>query len=251
MKAAEYQGGLRILRYNGRFFALAGALAALAAWAAYAQRLPDWASLPALLFAFATLALMASSLAVSHYVYDRSALGRWEWLRPRLGDEPRRWAAIHAGLDEATPALRRLFPRAKGIALDVFDAREMPEPGVAVARRLEAPPERPATAALFALPLADSSCDLVVLFFVAHEIRRPASRERFFGELARVLAPNGSVLLVEHTRDIKNAVAFGPGVFHFLPRREWLRLAGHGRLRLRAEITITPFVRAFFLAKAP
>jgi SAM-dependent methyltransferase len=247
---SSYQGVQRILRYNGRFFALSLALAGLLLWTALARRLPDWAAPPALLLASATLALTASSLLVSHYVYDRSALAGWSWLLPQLVAPPRRWAALHAGLDEATPALRRLFPGAAGVALDVFDAREMPEPSIAVARRLEPRPEPAAASSPFALPLPDRSCDLVVLYFVAHELRRPDSRERFFDELARVLSRGGTLLLVEHTRDAANAAAFGPGALHFLPRGEWLRLARRSRLDLKSEITITPFVRAFFLARS-
>lgn len=249
MSRLSYQGVLRILRYNGRFFAFSSVLAALLGWAAYSKILAPWASPPAALLASATFAFMASSLAVSHYIYDRSTLNRWDWLVGRLLERPRAWTSIHAGLDEASPALRRLFPEAAGTVFDVFDPLEMPEPSIAVARRLEAPPEPAKRASIFGLPLADGASDLVVLFFVAHELRRSASRERAFTELARVVAPAGRVLLVEHLRDLMNALAFGPGVFHFLPRREWLRLAATSGLSVEQEVLLTPFVRAFFLAK--
>ena len=89
-----------------------------------------------------------------------------------------------------------------------------------------------------------------MLYFAAHELRRADAREAFFRELARVVAPGGSVLLVEHLRDLANAAAFGPGALHFLPRNEWLRLAALSRLRVSRETKLTPFVSAFFLERA-
>ena len=60
------------------------------------------------------------------------------------------------------------------------------------------------------LPLDDASCDLVLLAFVAHELRRPAARAAFFAELHRVLRPGGCVALLEHFRSAPIWLAFGP-----------------------------------------
>jgi SAM-dependent methyltransferase len=191
---------------------------------------------------------MVTALAVSHFVYDRSRLMRWEWLSSRL-IPPRCWGVIHAGLDDATPALRRLFPAAQGGTLDIFDAREMTERSIAVARRTERPFERRSRATSSALPFPEGRLDLVMLFFVAHELRRRSSRDALFAELRRIVAPEGRVVLVEHLRDIPNLLAFGAGALHFLPRREWLRLCAASGLLVREETRLTPFVRAYFLAR--
>jgi hypothetical protein len=76
-------------------------------------------------------------------------------------------------------------------------------------------------------------------------LRGAEAREAFFAELRRVLAGHGSVILVEHLRDAANFVAFGPGVWHFVPRREWLRVARACGFAAAAEVSVTPFVRAF------
>ena len=240
---------MRILRYNRRFFALATAAALMAGGAALSRTLPPPATVAAAAFAIVTLASMGTSLLVSHYVYDRSTLARWDWLSPQLERPPRRWAVIHAGLDDASPMLRRLFPGAAGQVLDIYDPGEMTEPSIAEARRIETPPEPALPARPSALPLEDGGADLVLLYFAAHELRRPDTREDFFNELARVVAPQGCVLLVEHLRDLANAAAFGPGALHFLARKEWLRLAALSNLTVRREQKLTPFVSAFYLEK--
>ena len=94
------------------------------------------------------------------------------------------------------------------------------------------------------LPLPNASTDLVTVVFVAHELRRPASKEAFFLELARTISLGGSLLLVEHLRDFGNLLAFGPGHSIFFPRREWLRVAATTGFELSAEISRTVFVRA-------
>jgi ubiquinone/menaquinone biosynthesis C-methylase UbiE len=120
----------------------------------------------------------------------------------------------------------------------------MPEPSIARARREARSMLASANADFRKLPLQTASADLVTVIFVAHELRRPASKEAFFRELARVIKPGGRVLLVEHLRDAWNLVAFGPGAFHFFPRSEWLRVANVCGLRPDVEFTRTPFVRA-------
>jgi SAM-dependent methyltransferase len=126
----------------------------------------------------------------------------------------------------------------------------MTEPSIARARRLTPLPEPARPAAAAALPVADGAADLVVLFFAAHELRRRSSRDRLFAELRRAVRPQGRVVVVEHLRDLANALAFGPGFLHFLPRAEWLRVAHQAGLAVREEVRLTPFVRAFFFEVA-
>ncbi|HEX4647095.1 MAG TPA: class I SAM-dependent methyltransferase [Verrucomicrobiae bacterium] len=190
-----------------------------------------------------------SSLVVSHWVYDRSRIYKWTWLADCLPIGPRRWANIHAGLDESSPALRRFFPGAEGMVLDIFDSTEMTELSIAQAR-LRSKNAITATAANFrALPVDKESLDTVFLIFAAHEIRRAESRLQFFSELERVLKSHGRVVLVEHLRDWNNFLAFGPGCLHFQFRETWRQAARKAGFKTDKEFNITPFVRVFLWEK--
>ena len=197
-----------------------------------------------------TLFWLCSSLLVSHYIYDRFPLYDMSWLAGTLSQPPRRWVNIHAGLDETSLALQEMYPAAEVTILDIYDAAEMPEPSIARARREVGSTLASVNADFRKLPLATASADLVTVIFVAHELRRPASKEAFFRELRRVIKPAGRVLLVEHLRDAWNLLAFGPGAFHFFPRSEWLRVTDATGFQLSEEISRTVFVRAFVFVQA-
>lgn len=249
MRRGPFFGVAQIVRYNLPLYAASGAVIVAAGLAAVWLPMPRWLSLILVVGAGAALFWTLASLAVSHWVYDRSPLGRWTWIADLLPQPVRRWVSLHAGLDETDGALKRLFASGEGAVLDFFDESEMTEPSIRRARRLAL--DRSAQPADFRrLPLADASQDAVFLVFAAHELRRPEARLALFREVSRALAPKGRAVLVEHTRDAWSFLAFGPGFFHFLPRREWLRLVAASTMRVAEERKITPFVTILGLEKA-
>lgn len=245
----QYDGVFQIVRYNWPFYVAAVAGGAGVVALVLLLRPPSLISLILIAGAAAAIFWLAVSLAVSHYVYDRSALYRWQWIRQRVMEDPRHVVNIHAGLDETSVALQEIFPAAEVTILDIYDDEEMPEPSIARARRDAGEPLATVSADFRALPLEPKSADLVTLIFVAHELRRRKAKEALFREIARVLKPGGRLLLVEHLCDTWNFLAFGPGAFHFFPRREWLRVAEAAKVDVINEFTRTPFVRAFVFAE--
>ena len=69
-------------------------------------------------------------------------------------------------------------------------------------------------------------------------------------QTARALDDQGCVVLVEHLRDWKNFLAFGPGFLHFHSRRSWLRTIHDAGLAIVQEGSITPFVTCFVLCRS-
>jgi len=210
---------------------------------------PWWVNSAVIAVISATIFWSVSSLLVSHYVYDRSGLYRFDWLKGLFKLEPRRWANIHAGLDETSIVLRNLFPKSTWQVLDIYDAQTITEPSIKRARMITTSEVLARPASYHSLLLDDASCDTVFVIFTAHELRQAEARRAFFSELHRVLESCGSVILVEHLRDLANLIAFGPGFWHFLPRNEWLNAARKAGFAVVAEIKITPFVRAFHFGR--
>jgi SAM-dependent methyltransferase len=241
-----YQGMFQILRFNRRTYAAAAALL-IAAFLLATRLNAPW---NALLLAAALSALFwtFSSLLVSHYVYDRSPLYDLSWLANSLSKVPKKWLTIHAGLDEISPLLTPLFPAAEGRVLDIFDPQEMTEPSIAEARRISTTESE--RVPWGSLPISSGTFDAAILMFAAHELRSATSRVQFFRELARVLQQDGEVVLIEHGRDWRNFLAFGPGFLHFFSPRSWRRIARTAGFEVRTEFRLTPFVDVFVLRRS-
>jgi SAM-dependent methyltransferase len=244
--APRFQGVLQIARFNWPSYAI-GLLVTLAAMM---FPLPGAIRAIAVIGAAVAMFWLIASLVVSHIVYDRSPLRRWTWIASALGFTPKSWVNLHAGLDESTPALRRIFPSASGRVLDFFDADEMTEPSILRARRLARNEIAAESASFRHLPLADASVDAAMLLLSAHELRTRDARVTFLKELGRALAPEGRIILVEHLRDWKNFLAFGPGFLHFFSRREWRTCAAAAGLAVEREFQITRFIGVFVLRRS-
>lgn len=242
-------GVARIVRFNWPWYAgaLAVTFAALGALGSGALS-PPLRALGVAALAAADLWLLAS-LAVSHYLYDRSPVARGAWLDLAGDGAIRRVGVFHAGHDEATAVAARRLPGAELRAFDVYDPERSSSPSLERARARA--PARALPAPLRALPLANGALDLALVVFAAHEIRARTDRAAFFRELARALAPDGRALVVEHLRDGWNFLAYGPGAFHFLSRSTWLESFRDGGLAIQREARCTPFVRLFRLGCAP
>ncbi|HEV3417948.1 MAG TPA: class I SAM-dependent methyltransferase [Pirellulales bacterium] len=251
IQQGRFAGMIKILRFNWPQYMYGTATILTALMIATIAPLPKWLEWPLLTGASCVAFWLLTSLVVSHYVYDVSPLCRWDWIRRLFAESPQRWINIHMGLDDATPALRRMFPESSGRVLDAFDGREMTEPSIHRARRLATNAETAESVEFANLSAATAACDAVFLLFSAHEIRRRESQSLFFAELSRIVRPGGAVLLVEHLRDGWNFLAFGPGCWHFWPARRWTALAEAAGFAVERRDSITPFVAVFLVRRKP
>jgi len=243
-----FQGVLQIVQFNGRSY-VAAILGVCAAGVA-SLLLLNPARFVVIACTFPPLFWLGSSLLVSHYVYDRSQLYELKWIDEILPVVPRSLINIHSGFDETSELLAEKFPDAVSAAVNIYDPEVMTEPSIRIARRLK-PSPIPATVARYdALPFASGSIDAAFVIFSAHELRRHNQRVTFLREISRVLTPDGKIILVEHTRDLWNLLAFGPGAFHFFSDQTWRRAAFDGALFVPTQCSITPFVHIYTLRRA-
>jgi SAM-dependent methyltransferase len=264
-RRARLAGTRKILRFNWPLYACGAVACAAAVALARSSGPPAPVRSAGTVVAIAAAYLLVASTLVSWWVYDHSGLHRWAWLLPGLArvggartraDGARggragvagRWAACHAGFDEAGAALAGLL----GPPVAVLDfGAGLPRRSGSLRRARQAfPPDRAARpAAPGSLPLEAGALDTVLLVFAAHEVRRREQRAALFRELARVVRPGGAVVLVEHPRALASLLAFGPGAWHFYPHGSWLALAGGAGFELAAELRQTPFVRGLVLCR--
>jgi hypothetical protein len=126
----KFEGAYRVVRFNWPLYAvaLAGTACLTAAPLVLAPRLKSTAAARYtgiiaatcnLIAAAITLQAIVSTLA-SHWVYDRSPLKDWLWLRD-FGS-PLNIINVHSGYDEASRGLSRAFPEARVRSIDLYPA---------------------------------------------------------------------------------------------------------------------------------
>ena len=194
---------------------------------------------------------LIGSLGVSHLIYDRSDLYRWQWLdRAMRGATLRRVIFCHAGFDETSGNLRQRFGHAEWQILDHFDEQRMTEASIRRARLKFPPTPETLPCPYDRWSASDESAEAVFGLLAIHELRSEGERTAWFVEARRCLSRDGRVVLVEHVRDLANFLAFGPGFLHFHSRASWQRTWESAGFRLHDEFRVTPWVRVFVLVRA-
>jgi len=189
------------------------------------------------------------SLLVSWYVYDLSGLYSLDWLK-RILPQAGTIINIHAGFDETSPLLQLHYPQSRLIVYDFYNPQKHTE--VSIARARKAYPPYPGTLSIStrAATLPAAGADVVLLILAAHEIRNDAERAAFFRVLAASLAPQGTIVVAEHLRDLPNFLAYTVGAFHFLPWSTWQKTFDTAGLHIRSRQKINPFIHLIVLTHA-
>ena len=132
-----YQGVLNIIRFNWHFYVMAGvSVTVLFTGAHYWDSLMFW---PCILGAMAIVTSACISLFVSHYIYDRSDLYDFRWLRQFDRTTAGIIVNIHAGFDETSCILRRSFQNTDLRVFDFYDPVRHTEIAIERARRAYPP----------------------------------------------------------------------------------------------------------------
>lgn len=241
----SFTHALRLARFNWPLYAVCVVAAVGGTGTAAIPALPPLFRILAALGALIAAWYAIASFAAFHWMFDRSPFLSAAWLVKCVGHAPQTCVQVSVCAEQTVLPIQSVFPDSKIETFDLFDESITTEPAIARARQhglITA-----AKAAPDAIPVDNDSIDLVVVTLAAHEVRHPQRREALFREVARIVAPDGRVVVVEHPRNLSAVLAFGPGLFHFYPHREWVRLARAAKLSIAAEFDITPFVHVFVL----
>jgi SAM-dependent methyltransferase len=245
----HWQGMITIARFNWPYYVIAAGMTIASVW--LYNRSAGWeARVGWGLVMAGSLHFLIGSITVSHLVYDRSDLYRWNWLRRALDNGGQgHFVFCHSGFDEASSDLRQRLGHARWTVLDHFDAARMTEASIHRARKVSPAPEGTIAAPFDTWPVTADSVDVVFGVLAIHELRREAERKAWFAEAKRCLRSKGRVVLVEHTRDLANFLAFGPGFLHFHSPAAWRRCWEQTGMCCIEEFRVTPWVRVFVLEK--
>jgi hypothetical protein len=237
---------MSLVRYNWPLYVVCLSVLVLGMVIFAMTRLPFPVRLLAL-----TAACVASWYAVASFfafylMFDRPKFLGGEWLTRCVTSPPQTCVQISVCVEETTLPLQQVFPESKYTQFDLFDSEVMTEPAINRAKH-EALTSANAIAKADLIPLDAGLSEFTLVTLAAHEIRNPRLRHNFFAELRRITASNGCVVIAEHLRNLPAALAFGPGLFHFYPRSEWITLATASGLRVHSEFDINPFIHVFVL----
>jgi hypothetical protein len=256
------QGVANIVRFNAPVYVLAAVVVVAGVVGFVVAPATTLLSTGGLVASLLALALTSGSLVASYLTYDRSGFYAWRWFdrfvpgarngaeAVAAGQHARTpvIAHVHTGLDESTAVLRARHPHARVVVFDASDTQAQTEPSIARARALVPLHDGTVAVGLGALP--EDDIDVIVLPMAAHEVRDDETRARWFATLAGSLRDGGHIVVVEHLRDLGNALAFHVGVLHFLSRRSWHDTFARAGLVLVEETRVTPLLALFVLVRA-
>lgn len=244
IKRRKFQGVLNILSFNRHFY-IFGLLVLLLIIGS--KLVIDW---NANLFWIVILAFiygLIMPLIVSAYVYDFSGFYTFDWLRKlNLTDSNQKFNLnINAGFDETSYIIKNILPQSHLQVYDFYNAKQHTEPAIVRARKVSLGYYNTQQISSFSIPLDDNSVDHIFLISAAHEIRKHDEKIRFLKECRRVCKPNGTVIMVEHLRDLPNFLAFTIGFTHFFSRATWKNAFQEAGFTSFKEAKFTPFMSVF------
>lgn len=242
LKRKPFQGVLNILSFNRHFYVIGLSIIVLLS---ISRLIIEWNILLFWGVFIAFLNGLIMPLIVSAYVYDISGYYDFHWLKKLNISNCKSVVNINAGFDETSFILKGKFPNATLNVFDFYNPEKHTEAAIIRARKVSLTYPNTRKISTNAIPLKDKSVDTVFLLTAAHEIRSNAEKVSFLKECKRICKRDGSVILVEHLRDIPNFLAFSVGFTHFFSKQTWAKAFEDAGFKSLTETKFTPFMSIF------
>jgi len=227
LRNRQYSGTITTLFYNWPIFGGALLFGGVALLASTLLTTPwNWILLAG---GIAALLLVFNILIASFVVYDWGRRREYERLAELGGlSQANVVIDITSGKLRGTRGLLAHHKQGHYFVIDIYDPQKMTDPALRRARELEPPLE--ANRRIYrrkgkpnGLPIPHTWADVIYCSFSLHELQDSADRQAIFAEFARILKPNGKLLIAEHGRDLPNFLGFGLGVLSFLSPGTWAK----------------------------
>lgn len=89
--------------------------------------------------------------------------------------------------------------------------------------------------------------DVIFAPFCLHEIRDKNERLRFLIHLKNHLNEGGKIIVIEHSRNLFNYLAFNFGVFHFYGRNSWMKWFNQTGISKIQRFNLNYFIDIYYL----
>lgn len=243
----RFQGVTNIIHFNTHYYTIY--VVSIIALGMVSALLPD--SYATLIWELIGVVFIVGllSVVVSWYVYDYSGMYDLKWLDSLGIKQTDVLVNINAGFDETSEIIHYKYPLNKLVVFDFYNPETHTELSIKKARKAYPAYKNTQTITTTTIPLDDNSAGVVLLIMAAHEIRNEEERLQFFINLRAKLKPGGTIVVIEHLRNVPNFIAFNFGAFHFYSATNWRNLFNNAGLRLAAEHNLNLFVKQFILKK--
>ena len=185
------------------------------------------------------------SLLASYFIYDRSSLYKFSWLRPYLSPQTRLYN-LYSGYSESGHLLEQAFPGYSIRHFDFFDPQSAVTASIRTAQRLS----KPLDAEMIDYKNWETGHKAGIILFMQslHELRPLDQKVDCLLKAKENMEPGGRIIVVEHLCDLKNFLIYGPGAFHFFGERHWRKAFQDAGLEVVSSFNITPFIKTFILS---
>lgn len=244
IKRKNFQGVLNILSFNRHFYVFGIIALSLIVLSTFVF---NWSNDFYLFVIVAFMYGLLMPLIVSAYVYDFSGFYNFNWLKELgLKDSYEVFNLnINAGFDETSYIIKNILTKSNLQVYDFYNGIQHTEPAIIRARKVSLIYPNTQQIKSNKIPLSDNSVNNIFLISAIHEIREYNEKVQFLKECRRVCKEKGSIIVVEHLRDLPNFVAFTIGFTHFFSKKNWKKAFEEAGFKTIKEVKFTPFMSIF------
>ena len=238
------QGVFNILSFNRHFYVFGCAVLAILLILSFAL---NWNGITFWILIGAFAYGLVMPLIISAYVYDLSGYYTMNWLEKLKinKNDLKQLVNMNAGFDETSFLLAQKYSNAALRVFDFYNSEQHTEAAITRARKASLTYPDTLSIKTSRIPMEDQTADAIFLLSAVHEIRDDAEKIRFLKECHRISKPDGTLVIVEHLRDLPNFLAFSVGFTHFFSKNTWLKVMAKAGYTNITETKFTPFMSIF------